>query len=289
MQSFFGWLDPSSSLALRRLRFVAVVRLQGGLVSTATSTAPASVMSARRIRVAGSGFKVRVDDQADRFFPSRDTLVRVVEILAPFAVVVMIVVMIGVAGVELTQVALAQRHSGVDHFEIFVVVFIDPAARGRFGVARRPGRTLLAAARTAFGATLARAAATAASTASTARSIFTVAAWFTCVSFGCRSFVGEFSELTIRSLAPFVAKFAYRRFITAAKLGTGIASKITSTIAARRSFAAAAPIAVATTTFAATAITAFTVAAAATILGRFAASSRVDVGWADEFVMWFAV
>jgi hypothetical protein len=69
---------------------------------------------------------------------------RVMEIFRLFAIVV--VVMVGVGGVEMTHVALAQRHSGVDHFEVFIVfVFINAAARSRFGIARRARRSRFAA------------------------------------------------------------------------------------------------------------------------------------------------
>ena len=91
-----------------RLHFVSTACYRGGLVPAPSATASAAaVVSARGIGVAGSGFEVRVHDQADRIFPSRDALMRMVEIFRLFAIVVMVVIGVGVGGVEMTHVALA--------------------------------------------------------------------------------------------------------------------------------------------------------------------------------------
>lgn len=214
-----------------------------------------------------------------------------VEIFATFAVVVVIMVAVAAVGIEMPHVAFAQRHSGVDDLEIFVVFFFHATACGRFVVVRRPGRTLFAA-RTTFGVALARAAATAATTTSAARAIFTITARLARVSFGGRSLVGEISDFAIHD---FIALLVDRSFVAASRFGPGIAREITSVLAARRSFAAAASITIAasptSTATIATAAFAVTAAAAVTVLVAklAAAGSRTGVDLAAELIGAFAV
>lgn len=169
------------------------------------------------------------------------------EVFSTFAVVIMIVV--GVAGIELAHVALAERHAGVDHFEIFVVVVA--IARNRFVVAHRPRRTLLARAAT-FGSALAVATAAAATTSTaTTRLIVPLASWRTKVTLGLGSLFGEFVAFTIEAFFRPFAISVGRTFVAAARRGSGIAIEVAM---AARSIASSASAAIASRAFTTSAV-----------------------------------